>query len=159
DGSASFDPESLALSYLWNFGDGTTSTQMIPDHTFPASGTYPVTLTVTDPGGHPGSLTRDTTVSQSAGSVLFRAAAASNINTSAPTVTIPQGVQSGDALLLIATTNRLATMTTAPSGWTLLGVQEDGTDFKSWAFTRVAPAGAAGSTVTATLDANSKTSF
>jgi len=34
-------------SYFWDFGDGGTSTSTNPMHTFPASGTYTVCLTVT----------------------------------------------------------------------------------------------------------------
>ena len=34
-------------TYLWNFGDGSTSTQRSPDHTFTRSGVYTVTLTAT----------------------------------------------------------------------------------------------------------------
>ena len=36
------------LSYLWNFGDGTTSTLEKPTHSFTSSGTYDVNCTVTD---------------------------------------------------------------------------------------------------------------
>lgn len=35
-------------SYLWSFGDGTTSTLSAPSHTYSNGGTYPVTLSVTD---------------------------------------------------------------------------------------------------------------
>ena len=34
--------------YQWNFGDGTTSNQLAPNHQFPASGPYNVCLTVTN---------------------------------------------------------------------------------------------------------------
>ena len=34
------------FSYLWEFGDGITSTLDTPTHTYSALGTYPVTLTV-----------------------------------------------------------------------------------------------------------------
>lgn len=38
-------------SYLWNFGDGTTSTEPNPRHTYQESGTYPLVLTVSDSSG------------------------------------------------------------------------------------------------------------
>jgi PKD repeat protein len=38
---------SNASSYLWNFGDGTTSTTMQPTHTYGAAGTFLVTLKAT----------------------------------------------------------------------------------------------------------------
>jgi PKD repeat protein len=41
----------LATSYLWDFGDMTTSTQMAPTHTYAAAGTYTVCLTATSPCG------------------------------------------------------------------------------------------------------------
>ena len=36
------------IDFLWNFGDGTTSTEVNPVHLYAASGTYTVTLTATD---------------------------------------------------------------------------------------------------------------
>ncbi len=38
-------------SRLWNFGDGTTSTEQNPSHTYQNIGSYTVSLTVTGPGG------------------------------------------------------------------------------------------------------------
>ncbi len=38
-------------SYLWDFGDGTTSIDALPVHTYEVSGTYTVTLTVKGDGG------------------------------------------------------------------------------------------------------------
>jgi PKD repeat protein len=38
-------------SYLWDFGDGNSSTASDPNHTYTASGLYDVTLTVNGPGG------------------------------------------------------------------------------------------------------------
>ena len=40
-----------ATSVLWNFGDGTTSTETNPSHTFVDAGRYNVTLAMTGPGG------------------------------------------------------------------------------------------------------------
>ncbi|MFY8091833.1 MAG: PKD domain-containing protein [Chitinophagaceae bacterium] len=39
------------MSYSWNFGDGTSSTQINPTKNYLATGTYAVTLTVTSNGG------------------------------------------------------------------------------------------------------------
>ncbi|ANT63381.1 hypothetical protein AYJ57_23130 (plasmid) [Salipiger sp. CCB-MM3] len=42
------DAEGHALSYAWDFGDGTTSTEATPSHTYTGTGVYTVSLTVTD---------------------------------------------------------------------------------------------------------------
>ncbi len=39
------------MSYSWNFGDGTTSDEANPTHTYASNGVYDVTLTVTDDAG------------------------------------------------------------------------------------------------------------
>ncbi|MBI3717617.1 MAG: PKD domain-containing protein [Sphingobacteriales bacterium] len=38
-----------ATTYLWDFGDGTTSTDSKPSHTYASEGTYTITLTITNP--------------------------------------------------------------------------------------------------------------
>ncbi len=38
-------------TYLWDFGDGTTSTEENPVHTYPGNGLYTVVLTATNPNG------------------------------------------------------------------------------------------------------------
>jgi PKD repeat protein len=43
--------EQASLSYVWNFGDGTTATGTSPSHAFAADGIYTVTLTVTNTNG------------------------------------------------------------------------------------------------------------
>ncbi|MEO7923166.1 MAG: PKD domain-containing protein [Chitinophagaceae bacterium] len=40
-----------ATSYLWDFGDGSTSTQPSPVHTYNLDGTYQLRLTATGPSG------------------------------------------------------------------------------------------------------------
>ncbi|MFL6213184.1 MAG: PKD domain-containing protein [Blastocatellia bacterium] len=47
----SSDPDGTIASYNWNFGDGQTSTQPYPSHTYTSSGSYTARLTVTDNGG------------------------------------------------------------------------------------------------------------
>jgi len=49
--AGSSDPEGGALSYLWTFGDGTTSTAANPTKTYTTNGRYTPTLRVTDPTG------------------------------------------------------------------------------------------------------------
>jgi PKD repeat protein len=47
--NVSFFNQSInGITYLWNFGDGTTSTNLNPTHTYAAGGTYTVTLAVTN---------------------------------------------------------------------------------------------------------------
>lgn len=53
DASLSTDPQGLALSYSWNFGDGTTLTNASSQqsHQYTTAGSYTATVTVTDSGG------------------------------------------------------------------------------------------------------------
>ena len=52
-----------AVSYLWNFGDGSTSTNFSPDHVYLYSGTYDVIL-ITNPGGCADTMQQSVTVSR-----------------------------------------------------------------------------------------------
>jgi PKD repeat protein len=45
------DPDGSVVSYLWDFGDGTTATGANPSHTYVIPADYAVTLTVTDNEG------------------------------------------------------------------------------------------------------------
>ena len=54
DGAGTFDFTVNATdvtNYLWDFGDGNTSTEVNPTHTYTVSGTYDVVLTVTNDCG------------------------------------------------------------------------------------------------------------
>ncbi len=52
--TGSSDSDGTIVSYLWDFGDGNTSSAANPNHTYSVSGTYNVTLTVTDNNGATG---------------------------------------------------------------------------------------------------------
>ncbi|WP_256714362.1 PKD domain-containing protein [Microbacterium sp. RU33B] len=57
DGLGSSDSDGDVVSYLWDFGDGGTSTQATPAHNYAAGGTYSVSLTVADDDGATGTST------------------------------------------------------------------------------------------------------
>lgn len=51
DGSSSSDPDNDPLTFLWDFDDGNSSSEISPNHTFTNPGMYYVNLTVTDSSG------------------------------------------------------------------------------------------------------------
>jgi PKD repeat protein len=51
DSGGSQDPDGTITGRYWDFGDGTSSTDSNPSHTYSAAGNYTVTLTVTDNDG------------------------------------------------------------------------------------------------------------
>lgn len=70
--AGSSDPEGGALGYSWDFGDGATSTQANPSHTYTTKGTYRPTLTVKDPEGLTGSASLVVTAGNTAPTVSLR---------------------------------------------------------------------------------------
>jgi len=57
DGSGSSDPDGTIVSYDWDLGDGSMATGVSATHTYAATGSYDVTLTVTDNSGNTDSAT------------------------------------------------------------------------------------------------------
>jgi len=57
NGGSSSDPDGSIVSYLWNFGDGTTATGTTTSHTYSSAGSYVARLTVTDNQGASSSTT------------------------------------------------------------------------------------------------------
>ena len=51
DASDSYDPDGNVISYSWTFGDGGSSDEIYPSHTYVQPGIYTVQLTVTDSEG------------------------------------------------------------------------------------------------------------
>lgn len=70
EGTEDADGDQLELS--WDFGDGATSTEANPTHTFEENGTYTATLTATDPSGRTGSASAHITVGNTAPKVELK---------------------------------------------------------------------------------------
>lgn len=158
DGSGSTDSDGTIDSYTWNFGDGQIGVGVNPTHTYIVAGTYSVTLTVTDDDAAVGTTQAPVTVGAGTTAVSIRGSATANSTATRISVVVPAEVQPGDQMVLFVTSNVATTLTT-PTGWTLLGMQSDGTpDMRSWVLTRTASAGTGGSTVSATLGASGKVS-
>ncbi len=62
DGSGSSDSDGTIVSYAWAFGDGGTGSGVTTNHTYGGSGTFNVTLTVTDDGGATDNQSQNVTV-------------------------------------------------------------------------------------------------
>ncbi|WP_367390250.1 PKD domain-containing protein [Lewinella sp. LCG006] len=62
--------QNYATSYLWNFGDGTTSNSLNPQHTYATIGTYDVSLSLTNSCGTV-VITEQVTVQRPAPEVIF----------------------------------------------------------------------------------------
>jgi PKD repeat protein len=58
DASTSTDPDGDALTYGWNFGDGTTGSAVSGFHTYTTPGTYEIQLVVTDADANTSTLSR-----------------------------------------------------------------------------------------------------
>ena len=63
--AGSSDSDGSIAGYAWTFGDGGTSTQANPTHTYSAANTYTVSLTVTDNGGASTTATTSAVISAS----------------------------------------------------------------------------------------------
>lgn len=160
DGSASSDPDGTDLTYSWSFGDGTTGEGASPQHAYTGAGSYEVVLTVTDPRGGVGQVSRQVSVTgtHEMPPVTHVDAAAVSATSAAPRITLPATIQPGDTLLLTAAIGSGGSAT-APSGWTVVADQPNTTGFRTMVWSRQAVAGDAGSVVTLSLGATAKTNL
>ena len=94
DGSGSTDPEGDALTYSWDFGDGTVASGVTATHMYALAGNYTVILTVTDVSGGVGSDTIAISVTGDGGPCAF--------DTPRPTP-LPTGHTSFDHIFVIGT--------------------------------------------------------
>jgi PKD repeat protein len=163
-GAPASDPDGTIASYGWDFGDGGTASGLSVSHTFAATGTYPVRLTVTDNLGATGTTVVDVSVQPPpASAVSFVGVAKSNTTTSAASVQVPAGTAAGDGELLFVTVNdttgvALSAPTGLPGGWQLVG-QPMSSTMLTQLYQRVAAAGDAGGTVTVTANQTTKLSL
>jgi hypothetical protein len=157
DAGSSTDPDGTVESWSWDFGDQAGDVGQVVDHTFAGPGAFQVTLTVTDDQQATATSTQSVTVSDgSAPPVTFDGVSTFTGSAQNPSIRVPTQVKVGDELLLMVTTNRAATLAT-PAGWTLHATVSDGTEVRSWTFSRTATSGLPGTTVPLALDATSKT--
>jgi probable HAF family extracellular repeat protein len=69
DASGSTDPDGDALSCAWDFGDGSSATEVSPTHGYADNGVFQVTLTVTDGTGLSSAVVTSATIANVAPSV------------------------------------------------------------------------------------------
>ncbi len=158
DGSGSSDADGTVDAYQWDFGDGTTSQEVSPTHTFGSAGSYSVSLEVIDDQNATDTLTQQVTVGATAANIGFVGSATASANLKTISVTVPAAVTADDALVLAATSANATTPLTAPAGWTTVdSTTASGIQTQIWQ--QVATAGSAGSTVTVNLGTAAKTTL
>jgi hypothetical protein len=115
------------FSFLWNFGDGSTSTSLTPSHSYAAAGTYNVSLSATDKDGATTTATTTALVNVPvAGTSYYVSPTGSDSNSgtfSTPFRTLAKGtsvLKPGDTLYVRAGTYAESLSDKIPSGtsWT-----------------------------------------
>lgn len=167
DGTGSSDPDGSVSAYAWDFGDGTTGSGATTSHTYAKSGSYPVTLTVTDNQGakntdasqfaNPAVVVPNTQISWVGSSTDTRTGSSAKF-----TANVPAAVQPDDGLLLAFSMNTaVGTTPTVPAGWSLVKavVPTSARPIGSWVWQKVAVTGDASVTVTVTPGATNKGSL
>ncbi|MCW4466160.1 PKD domain-containing protein [Glutamicibacter sp. MNS18] len=148
------DPDGEIVSYIWSIGNDQIGEGMVTTYAFDASGTYQVTLTVSDDSGDSASETVPVTVNEDPGpepgnnvSFVTSAANSGTVTASNHSVSIPSSVQEGDLMIAVLSTNNGSTSLTAPNGWdTRADASTNG--MNGAIYSKVATASDAGSTVT-----------
>ncbi len=97
EGSGSTDPDGTIVGYEWDFGDGATSSEADPSHTYTDLGTYDAVLTVTDDGGATDTAAVTVTVTAPVNATPSAVATADVTSGGAPLVVTFDGSGSTDA--------------------------------------------------------------
>ncbi len=155
DASTSTDSDGSVASYSWNFGDGSPAEAgATPNHVFPAGGSYPVTLTVTDNDGAPDDITTNVVVAPITSSVAFRDATRyEGKQLRVHEWQLPGSIQDGDTIVMAVSGHRAAdpgaildTDQVPLAGWSEVADVSD-TDNPTVIYTKTATAADAGRTV------------
>ena len=150
DATGSADPEGGALSYDWDFGDGTThGTGAQVSHDYAGAGDRPVTLKVTDSAGATATASRTASPTDTADSISFVGSSNSNGNRTNHSVSVPAAAQVGDTLLLFFAANSANSVYTGPAGWQQV-LSDDGDNFTGRLYTKKATTSDLGSNVVVT---------
>lgn len=158
DASASADVDGDVAAYSWKFGDGSVATGAQVQHAYTGYGSRVAKLKVTDDASATGKTTRDTTTVAS--KIQFIGSAQQNASGSGTTqtVTMPPGIAVGDQLVLTMTYNSATVTAVDPPGWAR-ATQAQANGLTTVVWTRMAPAGASGSSVAVSTSAFVKSSL
>ncbi len=118
DASGSSDPDGSLTRYLWEFGDGATSTEAAPRHAYSGPGTYTARLTVTD---NQAAISRTTQAAEVDGQtpvspVVPTGSAVTSGSSRYPAVAVPATAQVGDRLVLLLSHNTISRSVGSPAG-------------------------------------------
>ena len=150
DGAQSADSDGTITGYAWDFGDGTTSTDAVVDHTYASGGSVPVSLTVTDDDGASSSHTETAEpVDTPAGTGFIDRASTTDAFTVAKELVVPAAVTASDTLVLTWSGDP-ASVPADPAGWTKIQSIASGTSFAMVVWSRQADGSEGGTTVTLT---------
>jgi PKD repeat protein len=155
DASGSTDPDGTVTSYSWDFGDGSSGASGVsPSHVFPAPGSFPVTLTVTDDDGASSQAQVNVSVEPVQSAVAFRDASKyQGGQLRRPSWSLPSGIVEGDTIVMAVTGHLTADPGVVRDGnqvpldgWSeVANVVDDGT--RTVIYTKTAVAADAGRTV------------
>jgi PKD repeat protein len=158
DATASNDPDGTLATYAWDFGDTQTGSGSTAHHDFTATGSYDVTLVVTDNDGTSTALTKSVTAT-AIRPITHVATAVTAGNLTSPNVTVPASTSPGDRLVMALTlnaNNRVLADPAGVTGWQTMGPTAVSGGMATTVYTKLAASGDAGKKVTVTLDAAAK---
>ena len=118
----STDSDGTITAWSWDFGDGVSSTEQSPLHSYAAAGTYTVTLTVTDDDGASDSVSDDITVTAPSGGIVVSLPDVTRDIGSAEDITVTVTDVTGEGI-----TSYEFTLTYDPAILSITGVDTTGT--------------------------------